>query len=182
MFILLVIVLEEHWHHWQLLWCLSLEIFIVWRLAVRVSEISSLQSFSTLLLLTSKAANIILVDSRRKTTPFPKVCHTVIPSSCAAVGKNDFWTSGINQCFSVPPKEAGYYHVAGYHFKNDHKGELSKSLGHSIQMYEYYLAQGIVYVAWTIPDLDFAFIKCTHLAVDRLLWPNYDHFQSSRII
>ena len=118
-----------------------------------MSEISSLQSFSTLLLLTSKAANIILVDSRRKTTPFPKVCHTVIPSGCAAVGKNDFLTSRIHQCFSVPPKEAGYYHVAGYHFKHDRKGELSKSLGHSIQMYEYYLAQGIVHAACTVHDV-----------------------------
>ena len=44
---------------------------------------------------------------------------------------------------SVPPKKLGYYHVAGFNFKNDHKGELSKSLGHSIQMYEHYLAKGM---------------------------------------
>ena len=48
------------------------------------------------------------------------------------------------QVFSlVPPKEEGYYHIAGYTFKNDPKGELSKSLGHSIQMYEKYLALGM---------------------------------------
>ena len=44
---------------------------------------------------------------------------------------------------SVPPKQLGYYHVAGFNFKNDHKGEVSKSLGHSIQMYEHYLAKGM---------------------------------------
>ena len=53
---------------------------------------------------------------------------------------------------SVPSKNTGYYHVAGYNFKNAQKGELSKSLGHSIQMYEYYLSQEIVH-EFTTQDL-----------------------------
>ena len=43
----------------------------------------------------------------------------------------------------VPTKLAGYYHIAGYNFKSAPMGELSKSLGHSIQMYEKYLALGM---------------------------------------
>ena len=108
------------------------------------------------LLLISMEQNIFHADSLLMTIRFLKVSTIRLlnnldavqlnPNTLLCARQNSYYIDMVylaKLICSVPPKQLGYYHVAGFNFKNDHKGEVSKSLGHSIQMYEHYLAKGM---------------------------------------